>query len=121
LGRDKNSSHTVVAPVFWDFANPKGRTTIGFPLYWRFADTTDGTVTQVAGNTLYRERKVYGGTDWQFHFLPLFSYGQSPSGYWWNFLFGLTGYDKDGGTTKIKAFWVPITVSSTPERNAASR
>lgn len=121
IGRDKTSSHTVLAPVFWDFASQKGRTTIGFPLYWRFADTVDGTVTQVAANTLYRERRVPGGTDWQFHLLPLFSYGQSPSGYWWNVLFGLAGYDRDGQTAKIKAFWLPITVSSAPDRNTAAR
>jgi hypothetical protein len=111
MGRDKTASHTVFAPVFWDFAGASGRTTIGFPVYWRFADTHDGTVTQVAANTLYRERKVSGGTDWQFHLLPFFSYGQSPSGYWWNVLFGLAGYDKDATATKIKAFWLPITVS----------
>ncbi|OJY26338.1 MAG: hypothetical protein BGO98_38940 [Myxococcales bacterium 68-20] len=122
IGRDKDSSHTVLAPVFWDFANKKGRTTVGFPLYWRFADTTDGTVTQVAANTLYRERRVPGGTDWQFHLLPLFSYGQNPTGYWWNVLFGLAGYDRDGETSKIKALWMPITVSSPPaDRNTATR
>lgn len=121
LGRDKDSSHTVLAPVFWDFASNKGRTTIGFPLYWRFADSVEGTVTQVAANTLYRERRVPGGTDWQFHLLPLFSYGQSPTGHWWNLLFGLAGYDTDAGTSKIKAFWLPITVSSPPERASAAR
>lgn len=121
IGRDKTSSHTVLAPVFWDFASQKGRTTVGFPFYWRFADTADGTVTQVAANTLYRERRVPGGTDWQFHLLPLFSYGQSPSGYWWNVLFGLAGYDKDGPTSKIKAFWLPITVAGPPERSGATR
>lgn len=125
LGRDKSSSHTVVAPVFWDFASPKGRTTIGFPLYWRFADTTEGTVTQIAANTLYRERRVPGGTDWEFHLLPLFSYGQSPAGYWWNVLFGLAGFDKEGATSKVKALWIPITVSSgaaasPPERSTAA-
>lgn len=111
LGRDKTSSHTVLAPFFWDFASTQSRTTIGFPLYWRFANTVDGTVTQVAANTLYRERRVSGGTDWQFHLLPLFSYGQSPSGYWWNFLFGFAGYDRDGATSKIKALWIPIQLS----------
>jgi len=121
LGRDKDSSHTVLAPFFWDFASNKGRTTIGFPLYWRFADSQDGTVTQVAANTLYRERRVPGGTDWQFHLLPLFSYGQSPTGHWWNLLFGLAGYDTDAGTSKIKAFWLPITVSSPPAPSSASR
>lgn len=120
VGRDKQSSHTVLAPVFWDFANPKGRTTIGFPVYWRFADTEAGTVTQVAANTLYREKRAVGGTDWQFHLLPLFSYGQSPTGHWWNVLFGLAGYDRDGATAKIKAFWIPITVSG-GDKNVAGR
>jgi histidyl-tRNA synthetase len=110
LGRSDKSSHTVFAPVLWDFASPTGRTTIGFPIYWRFADTADDSVTQVALNTLYRQKRVPGGLDWQFHLLPLFSYGQSPSGSWANLLFGLLGYDHDGPTTKLKAFWVPITV-----------
>ncbi|AKV01881.1 hypothetical protein AKJ09_08544 [Labilithrix luteola] len=111
LGRSDHSTHTVLAPIFWDFANPKGRTTIGFPLYWRFADTTDDSVTQVAANTLYRQKRVSGGLDWQFHLLPVFSYGQSPTGHWWNVLFGLAGYDRDGATAKVKALWIPITVA----------
>jgi hypothetical protein len=115
VGRSGDSSHTVLAPLFWDFASPKGRTTIGFPLYWRFADPPAGSVTQVAANTLYREKRAPGGgSDWQFHLLPLFSYGQSPTGYWWNLLFGLAGFDRDAGTSKIKALWIPITVSSPP-------
>lgn len=111
VGREKKDTHTVLAPIFWDFASPKGRTTIGFPLYWRFADTADGSVTQIAANTLYREKKAVGGTDWQFHLLPLFSYGQSPQGSWSNLLFGLLGYDHDGPVTKVKFLWIPITVS----------
>jgi hypothetical protein len=123
VGREKSSSHTVIAPFFWDFASLKGRTTIGFPIYWRFADNNDGTVLQVAANTLYKEKSVAGGKDWQFHFLPVFSYGQSPTGSWWNFLFGLAGYDKDGPTAKIKAFWIPITVAGgdAPAQNTAGR
>jgi len=111
LGRNERSTHTVLAPILWDFASPKGRTTVGFPLYWRFADSTDGSVIQVAANTLYKEKRVPGGSDWQFHLLPIFSYGQSPSGSWANILFGLLGYDHDGPTTKIKTFWLPITVA----------
>ena len=108
MGRDKDSQHTVVAPVFWDFANSKGRTTIGFPVYWRFADTTAGTVTQVAGNTLYREHRVSGGTDWEFHVLPIFSYGENPSGYWWKVFFGLTGYEHSNDSKRLMLFWTPI-------------
>jgi hypothetical protein len=112
LGRDKDSTHTVLAPVFWDFASPRGRTTITFPVYWRFADSSDGSVTQVALNTLYREKRVAGGIDWQFHLLPVFSIGDSPDGHWWNLLFGLAGYDRSGSYARIKAFWIPITVDS---------
>jgi hypothetical protein len=110
-GRSDDASHTVVAPLFWDFASNKGRTTIGFPVFWRFADTTDDAITQVAGNTLYRQKRVAGGIDWQFHLLPLFSYGENPTGYWWNVLFGLAGYDRAGSYSRIKAFWIPIPVS----------
>jgi hypothetical protein len=120
VGREKQSSHTVLAPIFWDFASNKGRTTIGFPVYWRFADTTDGSLTQVSANTLYREKPAVGGKAWEFHLLPLFSYGQSPAGAWWNVLFGLAGYDHDGPITKIKTFWIPITVSDQTPKRAAS-
>jgi len=119
LGRSDRSSHTVFAPVFWDFANPRGRTTVGFPLYWRFADTSDDSVTQVAGNTLYMQKKAVGGTDWQFHLLPLFSYGQDPTGHFWNLLFGLAGYQRSGEYARIKAFWIPIQVSG-PDPNRAT-
>jgi hypothetical protein len=108
VGRSDDSSHTVVAPVFWDFANPKGRTTVGFPLYWRFASTDDDSVVQIAANTLYTQKRVAGGRDWQFHLLPLFSYGENPSGYFWNVLFGLAGYTRDGASSQVRALWIPM-------------
>jgi hypothetical protein len=111
-GPDEKSSHTVLAPIFWDFASSKGRTTVGFPLFWRFADSTDSSVTQVAANTLYMQKRVSGGLDWQFHLLPLFSYGEDPQGHFWNILFGLAGYQRQGSYARIRAFWIPITVSS---------
>jgi hypothetical protein len=108
VGRNDESSHTVVAPVFWDFANPKGRTTVGFPLYWRFASTGDDSVVQVTANTLYMQKRVAGGRDWQFHLLPLFSYGENPTGYFWNVLFGLAGYSRDGASSQVRALWIPM-------------
>jgi hypothetical protein len=111
VGRSDESSHTVLAPIFWDFANPKSRTTVGFPVFWRFQDNTDSSITQIAANTLYRQKRVTGGLDWEFHVLPLFSYGENPEGFWWNVLFGLAGYDREGSYARIKAFWIPITVS----------
>jgi hypothetical protein len=111
VGRNEEKSHTVIAPVFWDFASKTGRSTVGFPLYWRFSDKTDDSVTQVAGNTLYMQKHVAGGLDWSFHFLPLFSYGENPQGYFWNVLFGLTGYERSGSYGRMKAFWIPFQVS----------
>jgi hypothetical protein len=121
VGRHDDSSHTVVAPVFWDFASPKSRTTIGFPLYWRFADGQDDTVTQVAANTLYMQKKVAGGTDWQFHFIPFVSYGEDPAGYFWNFLFGMAGYSRHGTATQTRVFWIPFDGGTQPAQAASAR
>lgn len=120
VGRSEDSAHTVLAPIFWDFANTKGRTTVGFPLYWRFAEGQDDSVVQVAANTLYVQKRVAGGTDWQFHLLPLFSYGESPTGYFWNVLFGLAGYSRDGAQASVRALWIPIDVGgSSPTAKTA--
>jgi hypothetical protein len=110
LGRSDDSSHTVVAPVFWDFASSTGRTTIAAPVFFRFHDAKAGSITQVAANTVYLERRVDGGKDWQFHLVPLFSYGEDPQGYFWNVLFGFAGYQKEGSFSRIRALWIPITV-----------
>lgn len=109
MGRQYESNHFVVAPILWDFSSPHARTTIVPPLYFRFAD--DKSLTQVAFNTLYREKKVEGGVEWEFHLLPLFSYGQSPTGHFWNVLFGLAGYTRDGSASKARALYIPIKLS----------
>jgi hypothetical protein len=119
VGRSDDAIHTVVAPFFWDFANSKGRTTIGLPLYWRFADGQDDSVVQVAANTLYMQKRVGGGTDWQFHLLPLFSYGEDPNGYFWNLLFGLAGYSRHGGSTQVRALWIPFNGGTPPPQQTA--
>jgi hypothetical protein len=121
IGRKDDTSHTVVAPFFWDFASPTGRTTIGAPFYWRFADGQDDSVVQVAANSLYMQKHVAGGTDWQFHLLPLFSYGEDPRGYFWNVLFGLAGYSHHGTDTQTRVFWIPINGTSAPLSTAPSQ
>jgi len=121
VGRDGDSSHTIVAPVFWDFVNPKSRTTVGFPLYWRFAEGQDESVVQVAANTVYIQKKVAGGTDWQFHLLPLFSYGEDPGGYFWNFLFGLAGYTREGASSTVRALWIPFESAPAAAAKTAGR
>jgi hypothetical protein len=109
VGRDAASTHTVVAPFFWDFANPSGRTTVAFPFFWRVSDERD--VSQLIGNVYYHESKVSGGLDWQFHIFPAFSYGETPDGHWWNLLYGLAGYTRRGAMTQVRTFWIPITLS----------
>ncbi len=109
LGRDGRNTHTVVAPIFWDFAGPESRSTVAFPFYWRFAKRD--SLSQLIGNVYYSERQYKNGLDWQLHFFPLFSYGETPDGHWWNLLFGLAGYTRQGTATKVRALWVPIELS----------
>lgn len=108
-GRTYENTHVVVAPVYWDFATPKSRATVVFPFFFRFADSD--SVDQVVLNTYYGEQKVAGGTDWQFHFFPLLSFGASPSGHWWNLLYGLAGYTREGTMAKVRALYIPFKVS----------
>lgn len=110
VGRDGYDTHTVVAPFFWDFATRSSRTTIGFPLYWRFAE--ENSVSQLIGNVYYSEHRGRQGLDWQVHIFPLFSYGETPDGHFWNVLYGLAGYERRGSMTKIRTFWVPIPLSN---------
>jgi hypothetical protein len=118
MGRSDTSSHAVLAPFLWDFASPEKRTTIVAPVFWRFQDNGDKSITQIAANTLYLQKKVEGGLDWQFHVLPLFSYGEDPQGYFWNVLFGLAGFQKEGSFARIRALWIPITVKGAPSETA---
>lgn len=109
FGRDGFDTHTVIAPFFWDFAGRSSRTTVGFPLLWRFAH--DNSVSELIGNVYYSEQKVRQGLDWQIHIFPLFSYGESPDGHFWSVLYGLAGYERKGTMTKLKTFWIPIPLS----------
>ncbi len=64
------------------------------------------------------QKRVAGGTDWQFHLLPLFSYGENPGGYFWNVLFGLAGYSRDGASAQVRALWIPFNAGA-PRANVA--
>ncbi|MCC6525063.1 MAG: hypothetical protein IT373_20580 [Polyangiaceae bacterium] len=109
MGRSYQSTHFVLAPVVWDFASPQSRSTVVFPIFWRFAD--DRKVSTLVANTYYREEKVEGGTDWEVHFFPLLSFGASPQGHWWNILYGLTGYTREGTMSKMRMLYIPIQLS----------
>ncbi|HMA96811.1 MAG TPA: hypothetical protein VKP30_29200 [Polyangiaceae bacterium] len=109
LGRSNKQSHTVIAPLFFDFAGTESRATVAFPVYWRFSNLN--STTQLVGNVYYSERKVQGGLNWQFHVFPLFSYGETPRGHFWNVLYGLAGFTRDGGNATARTFWIPIPLS----------
>jgi hypothetical protein len=54
---------------------------------------------------------VAGGTAWEFHLFPALSFGASPTGHWWNLLYGLAGYTREGTKSKMRALYIPITLS----------
>jgi hypothetical protein len=109
MGRENNSSHLVVAPFLWDFASPKAHTTVVLPFFVRHQDQS--TISQLALNTYYREKKVRGGTDWELHLFPFFTYGQSPEGHWWNLFYGLAGFTREGTMSKMRLLYIPFKLS----------
>jgi hypothetical protein len=109
IGREGQATHTVIAPFFWDFADPASRATVVFPFYWRFSDRQG--VAQLVGNVYYREETKSSGNEWEVHVFPAFSYGKTPNGHWWNLLYGLAGYTRQGSSTKMRAMWIPIQLS----------
>jgi hypothetical protein len=121
LGRSDQSRHTVFAPIYWDFSDPDKRATVAFPLFWRFADHKDDSVVELVGNSLYTQKRTPDGLSWSFRFLPLFSYGRSPSGYFWDVLLGLVGYEKTAQAKLLKAFWLSFTVGGPDARATAWR
>ncbi len=115
FGRDGHDTHAVAAPLFFDFKSLKNRTTIVPPLLYVRARTPD-TLSHVLANIYYRERIYKNGKKWQVHLLPLLSYGQTPNGHFWNLLFGMAGYTREGPMTTVRALWIPIKTSRGSER-----
>jgi hypothetical protein len=115
IGKSTDSYHSVVAPFWWDFESGKKRTTIAFPLFWRFRD--EEGVSQLALNTYYQERYSSKGTAWDFYFAPVFHVGESPISNEWDVLFGLVGYKNTSGFKQLKLFWTSIDLNKNP--NAA--
>jgi len=103
--------HLVVAPLYWDFEDYEddSRITLGFPLLWRFRNGS--TVSQLALNTYYHHYREGGVPGWEFHFFPLFAYGEPrPGDHWWSILYGLVGYRRQGSHAEASVFWIPFEV-----------
>ena len=60
---------------------------------------------------LPRGQALTGGSDWEIHVFPAFTYGETPDGHWWNILYGLAGYTRRGNLVKVRAAWIPISLS----------
>jgi hypothetical protein len=109
MGRSNKSQHFVLAPFVWDFSSPRSRTTVVLPAFFRHEDDT--SVTQLVLNTYYQEKRHPKGREYEFHFFPLFSFGEKPNGHWWNILYGLAGFTREGSATSMRAMWLPIELS----------
>ena len=106
VGRKRDASHLVVPPILWDFQTPHSDVTVLAPFYVNIADS-DAT-TRFVLNSYYREKKVEGGVDWEYHFFPVFAGGHNPSGSWWNVLYGFVGYTEEGRASHMRVLWIPI-------------
>jgi hypothetical protein len=111
FGRDGHDSHAVVAPLYFDFKGLKNRTTVVPPLLYVRHRTPD-TLTHVFANLYYHERNYKNGREWQFHLLPLLSFGETPNGHFWNVLYGLAGYTRQGPKSTVRALWIPFKTSN---------
>lgn len=112
FGRNGKQSHSIIAPLFFDFVGTESRTTVAFPVYWRFSDIK--SVTHVVGNFYYHERKLHSGKEWEVHAFPAFSYGNTPDGHFFNILYGLAGYTRRGSETTVRVLWIPIHTGTAP-------
>ena len=114
--------HFVIAPIYWDFEDYEddSRITIGFPLLWRFRNGS--TVSQLALNTYYHHYREGGVPGWEFHFFPLFAYGEPrPGDHWWSILYGLVGYQRQGAYARMQLFYIPFQVDGPGQRAGLDR
>lgn len=110
FGKNGHNRHRVAFPLYFDVQKLQTRSTVIPPLLFVRAKGRD-TLTQLVGPVLYRERQYSNGKEWQIHLLPLMSFGQTPNGHFWNLLFGLAGFEREGPSTKAKVLWLPIPLS----------
>jgi hypothetical protein len=107
---------TVFAPLYFDFEffeGTRNRYTVVAPFFWRFRE--GNTTSTLVFNVYHRERVRSDGSDWEFHFAPFFSYGESSRGdHWWKVFFGLAGYERRGPYGITTLFYVPFQTDGPP-------
>ena len=106
---------TTLTLLYWNTENYERdtRASIFFPVFWRFR--SGQTVSELTLNAYYHESVHSGAKSWEFHFFPLFAFGQYETGtHWWTVLYGLAEYRNRGIQQSAKIFWIPFDVGSTP-------
>ncbi len=121
LSTDKMGWAAALHPLVYAGKHGASKHVVVAPIYWRFSNSDEGTLTQVALNTVYSEKRVAGGTDWEFHLLPLFSYGENPRGHFWNVLFGLAGHTREETRSTTRVLWIPFRSDSAASATTTSR
>ena len=108
--------HVVLAPLWFDFESFEGtrnRYTVAFPFFWRFRE--GNTTSTLVLNVYHRERVREDSSEWEFHFFPFFSYGESSQGgHWWRIFYGLAGYERRGRYGITTLFYVPFQTDGPP-------
>lgn len=110
FGKNGHNRHAVVAPLFFDLKNIRSHTTFVPPLVY-FRHKSSDTLSHLLLNVYYHERSYQNGKKWQAHLLPLLSFGRSPNGHFWNILFGLAGYKRQGPESTARVLWFPVPLS----------
>ena len=105
----KATKDVVVARSFGT-SSKQTRQTVVFPLFWRFADRQ--TSMLVGKPTRIETRRRWDGLAVSF-LSPVFLWG-TPRGHWWNVLYGLAGYTREGTMAKMRLV-TSITLSE-PQR-----
>lgn len=105
-GRDGRDEHLVLPPLYFDFKSVDSRSTVFFPLFWRFDKPT--LVSQLIGNVYVESSKSRLSKNWEAHIFPLVSFGETQTGHWWKILYGLIGYERRGPAVQVHAFWIPF-------------
>lgn len=107
---------SVLVPLWLDYESFEGtqnRYTVVFPFYWRIRE--GNTTSTLVLNVYHRERVRADSSEWEFHFFPFFSYGESSDGgHWWKIFYGLAGYERRGPYGMTTLFYVPFQTDGPP-------
>ena len=110
----KKKSTTVIPPLLYvDVKRPHKRTTVVFPLFWRF--DRPGHRTYFVVNTYYSRNKR--DDTFNFWFIPLLQVQRRrPGDIMWEFLAGVTGYERVGKNRRLKIFFIPFDLEPTSSK-----